>query len=66
LTYLADKAAEIAKFTVEQADNYEENLKVYRDLKNSLDTAIEEGMEKGYKKGVEKGKEIGIKESKIE
>jgi hypothetical protein len=36
LTYLADKAAEIAKFTVEQADNYEENLKVYRDLKIHL------------------------------
>jgi len=36
-----------AKFSKEEAEAYEENLKSYRDLKNSLDTAFEEGMEKG-------------------
>jgi predicted transposase/invertase (TIGR01784 family) len=35
--------AEIAKFTPEQATSYENSLKYYRDLKNSLDTAREEG-----------------------
>lgn len=42
--------AEIAKFSKEEADAYEESLKSYRDLKNSLDTAYEEGMEKGIEK----------------
>lgn len=38
-------AAEIAKFTPEEARAYEDSLKVYRDLKNSIDTAREEGRE---------------------
>ena len=33
------KTAEIAKFTKEEYDNYEESLKVYRDWKNTIDTA---------------------------
>ena len=33
------KQAEIAKFTPEERQDYEESVKVYRDLKNSLDTA---------------------------
>jgi predicted transposase/invertase (TIGR01784 family) len=36
-------SAEIARFTPEQARSYEDSLKNYRDLKNSLDTAREEG-----------------------
>ena len=39
--------AEIAKFSREEAEAYEDSLKSYRDLKNSLDTAFEEGMVKG-------------------
>ncbi len=42
--------AEIAKFTISQVHSYEDSLKYYRDLKNSLDTAREEGMEKGIEK----------------
>jgi len=41
------EVAEIARFSQEEASAYEESLKSYRDLKNSLDTAFEEGMEKG-------------------
>ncbi|MEM9832672.1 MAG: Rpn family recombination-promoting nuclease/putative transposase [Bacteroidota bacterium] len=37
------EVAEIAKFSKEEADAYEESLKSYRDLKNSLDNAFEEG-----------------------
>ena len=37
--------AEIARFTPEQVRSYEDSLKHYRDLKNSLDTAREEGRE---------------------
>ena len=37
------ETAEIAKFTPDQVRSYEDSLKYYRDLKNSLDTAKEEG-----------------------
>ncbi|HNX76657.1 MAG TPA: hypothetical protein PLM07_21830 [Candidatus Rifleibacterium sp.] len=46
-------AAEIAKFTPEEAMAYEDSLKVYRDLKNSLDTAREEGREEGKQETLE-------------
>ncbi len=37
------ETAEIARFNVEQIRSYEESLNVFRDLKNSMDTAKEEG-----------------------
>lgn len=43
------KTAEIAKFTPTQVRSYENSLKYYRDLKNSLDTAKKEGMLEGMK-----------------
>ena len=48
------ETAEIARFTPEQVRSYEDSLKYYRDLKNSLDTAREEGMIEGIEKGIEK------------
>ncbi|MEM9340340.1 MAG: Rpn family recombination-promoting nuclease/putative transposase [Bacteroidota bacterium] len=51
------ETAEIAKFDHQQLNDYEESLKYYRDLKNSLDTAFEDGMEKGVEKGIEKGED---------
>ncbi|MGB3466338.1 MAG: Rpn family recombination-promoting nuclease/putative transposase [Cyclobacteriaceae bacterium] len=48
------EVAEIARFSKEEAEAYEDSLKIYRDLKNSLDTAFEEGMEAGIEKGIEK------------
>lgn len=47
------EAAEIAKFTPEQARSYEDSLKYYRDLKASFDTKFEEGMIKGIEKVAE-------------
>ena len=47
-------AAEIAKFTPEESRAYEDSLKVYRDLKNSIDTAREEGEIKGHGAAMEK------------
>ena len=41
------ETAEVAKFTPEQVQSYEDSLKYYRDIKNSLDTAKEEGKEEG-------------------
>jgi predicted transposase/invertase (TIGR01784 family) len=48
--------AEIAKFNPEEYIQYEESLKFYRDLKNSLDTAREEGKEEGREEGRKKEK----------
>ena len=39
------ETAEIARFTPDQVRSYEDSLKYYRDMKNSLDTAKEEGRE---------------------
>lgn len=41
------EAAEIAKFSPEEKEQYEESLKSYRDLKNVIDTAFDEGEAKG-------------------
>ena len=61
-------AAEIAKLSHEEYEQYLMSLKSYRDWKNSMDTAKEEaeakgiaiGIEKGEKIGIEKGEKIGI------
>ncbi|MDQ1265347.1 MAG: hypothetical protein QG635_497 [Bacteroidota bacterium] len=50
------EAAEIAKFTYEQVLSYENSLKYYRDLQNSIDTAREEGKIKGKIEGKIEGK----------
>ncbi len=54
--------AEIAKFSNEEVRTYEDSLKTYRDLKNSIDTAREEG----ELIGKIEGKKEGILEGKIE
>ena len=41
------ETAEIARFTQDQVRSYEDSLKYYRDLKNSLDTARDEGKTEG-------------------
>jgi predicted transposase/invertase (TIGR01784 family) len=41
------EAAEIAKFSPEERDAYEDSLKYYRDLKNVVDTSREEGIQEG-------------------
>ena len=51
--------AEIAKFTPRELREYEDSRKAYRDLKNSLDTAMREGLEKGRTEG-ERSKSIEI------
>jgi predicted transposase/invertase (TIGR01784 family) len=58
--------AEIAKFTPQQVQSYEDSLKYYRDLKNSLDTARDEGIAEGMEKGVEIGLQKGIEKIAIE
>jgi predicted transposase/invertase (TIGR01784 family) len=50
------EAAEIAKFSPEEKEDYEQSLKYYRDLKNVIDTAFTEGVEEGRKEGMEEGR----------
>ena len=38
----SQETAEIANFSIQEYQDYENSLKYYRDLKNSLDTAKEE------------------------
>ena len=44
------KEAEIATFTPEELREYEDSLKAYRDIKNSIDTARREGNAEGEKR----------------
>ena len=64
------EAAEIAKFTKTEYDNYEESLKIYRDWKNTIDTAELKGEKKGFKKGekigIEKGRKEGLEKGRKE
>lgn len=61
---------QIARYTPEERQDYEDSLKVYRDLKNVLDTAElkgkKKGLEEGRKEGRKEGREEGRKESRIE
>ncbi len=50
--------AEIAKFTRDEYHEYEDSLKVYRDLQNSIDTARDEGLAKGEEIGLAKGAKL--------
>ena len=62
--------AEIASFTHTELKEYEDSLKAYRDIKNSLDTAKDEGraegMAKGMAEGMAKGMAKGLAEGRVE
>ena len=49
------ETAEIARFTPDQGLSYEDSLKYYRDIKNSLDTAKEEGIKQVAKTALIEG-----------
>ena len=54
--------AEIARFSKNELFDYEESLKVYRDLFNVVDTAERKGIQKGFVKGKAEGREEGLQE----
>ena len=43
---------------------YEDSLKAYRDVKNSIDSALEKGREEGMAEGMEKGLAEGMEKEK--
>lgn len=49
------EAAEIAKFSVQEREAYEDSLKYYRDLNNVVATSREEGIQEGIEKGMQEG-----------
>jgi predicted transposase/invertase (TIGR01784 family) len=61
----AFKKAEIANYTENERKDYEESLKVYRDLKNTIDTAFDDGKIEEKKEVVKKGRAIGLSKSDI-
>ncbi|WP_103922531.1 Rpn family recombination-promoting nuclease/putative transposase, partial [Candidatus Venteria ishoeyi] len=54
------KQAEIANYTEQEYTEYEQSLKVYRDLKNSIDTAFDEGIAQGILQTARKMKQAGV------
>jgi predicted transposase/invertase (TIGR01784 family) len=54
--------AEIARFSPVEVKAYEDSLKVYRDLKSSIDTAREEGKAEGKADNARRVAAIMIKE----
>lgn len=48
----------------EQLKEYEDSLKAYRDVKNSIDTALEKGREEGMAEGMAKGMAEGMEKEK--
>ena len=59
-------AASVARFTPTELREYEDSLKAYRDIKNSLDKAKEEGREEGLEEGLAKGREEGLAKGREE
>jgi predicted transposase/invertase (TIGR01784 family) len=60
------KIAEIAKYDPKERQNYENSLKHYRDMGNSLALKYEKGKKEGKKEGLREGKKEGLREGKKE
>ena len=60
------KEAEIATFSSEELRAYEDSLKAYRDIKNSIDTAKREGRAEGRAEGLVEGRAEGRAEERVE
>jgi len=58
--------AEVANFTQEQLESYEESIKVYRDYVNTLETAREEARAEGEQIGIKRGRVEGRAEGRAE
>lgn len=54
-----------AKYTPEERQDYEDSLKVYRDMKNVLDTAELKGLKKGLEQGALEEKIKNAKAMKV-
>ena len=59
-----------SQLTQDELREYEDSVKAYRDIKNSLDTALmqgrEEGRVEGHAEGLKQGREEGRVEGRVE
>ncbi|SEH05013.1 PD-(D/E)XK nuclease family transposase [Candidatus Venteria ishoeyi] len=60
------KQAEIANYTDAEYTEYETSLKIYRDLKNSIDTAFDDGKLEGRVEGRAEGMAEGMTKGRAE
>ena len=58
--------AEIARFSPKERQDYEESLKVYRDLTNVVNTAVRKGREEGLAEGREQGLTEGREQERLQ
>ena len=58
--------AEIAKFSPAELHEYEDSVKAYRDVKNSIDTALAKGHAEGHTEGLAEGLAKGREEGMAE
>jgi predicted transposase/invertase (TIGR01784 family) len=56
----AFEKAEIAKYSEEERNDYEASLKIYRDYKNTIDTAVEDGINIGVSKVAKSLRDNGV------
>lgn len=56
------EVAEIANFSPNEQDAYENSLKYYRDMDNVIHTSWQDGLEQGLEQGLEKGLEKGLEQ----
>ncbi len=61
----AFEKAEISNYTESERRDYEDSLKVYRDLKGVIDTAFDEGKLEGLIEGKLEGKQEGLEEGQL-
>ncbi|MBD0401729.1 Rpn family recombination-promoting nuclease/putative transposase [Flammeovirga sp. EKP202] len=67
--YIFKKVFSITEFTaLDKADQlrYEEDLKIFRDYLNTLDTAVEKGRKQGKEEGLKEGMRAGERKKAIE
>ncbi|MDI9337358.1 MAG: Rpn family recombination-promoting nuclease/putative transposase [Alphaproteobacteria bacterium] len=62
----AFRKANYSNLTPKERDEYEESVKVYRDLKNVINKAFSDGEKMGIQKGKLEGKQIGIQKTQTE
>ena len=60
------ESAEIARFTKEQYEEYEDSLKAYRDWLNTINTAVMKSRAEGRAEGLAEGREEGRIEERLE
>ncbi len=59
------QVAEIANYSSQEMMEYEDSLKSYRDLRNSILTSHDEGFEEGEVIGLQKGEILGLQKGEI-